>query len=259
MGTMKTQAISAGALSFSYGSKTLFGNISFAVQENVFTVIMGQNGSGKSTLLRIMAGLLPYKKGSVTVFGEELRLLHPRNKAKLIGFLPQQHKPVFPFTVSEVVLTGRAAHIRYLPGAGDRAIAAAAIERTGIAHLAHRYYTELSGGEQQLVMIARTLAQQPRILLLDEPVSHLDYNNQLLIIKLLKELVREGITVAAVLHDPNLSFLFGAKFIFVHEGSVVADNSDHPWLNPLVKAIFYHPVAMVPHGNKQILIPEAYG
>jgi iron complex transport system ATP-binding protein len=136
-------------------------------------------------------------------------------------------------------------------------IAAAAIERTGITHLAQRYYTELSGGEQQLVMIARTLAQQPRILLLDEPVSHLDYNNQLLIIKLLKDLVREGITVAAVLHDPNLSFLFGEKFIFVHEGSVVADNSDHPWLNPLVKAIFYHPVTMVPHGNKQILIPEA--
>lgn len=257
MGTMTPQAISVSALNFSYDTKTLFGSISFDVKENAFTVLMGQNGSGKSTLLRIMAGLLPYKKGRVMVFGEELKPLHPRNKAKLIGFLPQQHKPVFPFKVNEVVLTGRAAHIRYLPSSGDRLIAAAAIERTGITHLAQRYYTELSGGEQQLVMIARTLAQQPRILLLDEPVSHLDYNNQLLIIKLLKDLVREGITVAAVLHDPNLSFLFGEKFIFVHEGSVVADNSDHPWLNPLVKAIFYHPVTMVPHGNKQILIPEA--
>ena len=152
--------------------------------------------------------------------GKDLNRLSLSERGKLIGFLPQFHNPVFPFTVREVVLTGRAAYVFSQPGRRDREKADQAIAEVGIEELRDRPYTELSGGERQLVMIARVLAQEPRVILLDEPLSHLDLANQVRFLGLVKKLTAGGLTVLAVLHDPNLAFLSGDHFVFLKDGQV---------------------------------------
>lgn len=248
-------AIEIKDLSFGYRDLDILTGVSATIFKNAFTVILGQNGSGKSTLLRLIAGLLPFSDGRIRVCGKDIKGLGPRERAKTIGFLAQKHKPVFPFTVEDVVLTGRSAHIGVVPKKQDRLAAAAAMERAGIGHLKKRLYTELSGGEQQLVMIARALAQEPSVLLLDEPISHLDYNNQLKIIKLLRQLAKEGIAVVAVLHDPNMAFLFGDRFLFVHEGKLHPGGGPEPWNDPVLKRIFHENITPVAHGDRFVLIP----
>ena len=155
-----------------------------------------------------------------------------------------------------MVLTGRAAYISYLPDENDRMEAEKAISLCGIGHLKNRYYTELSGGEQQLVMIARALAQHPEILLLDEPISHLDYSNQLRIIRLIKQLVDEGITVLAVLHDPNMAFLFGDYFVFVHEHHVHPVIGCKAWEHALIPDIFHNDILKMEYEGKSFFIPR---
>ncbi|MBN2174617.1 MAG: ABC transporter ATP-binding protein [Bacteroidales bacterium] len=225
-------------LDFSWKDQPVLSDISFELIAGSFTVMMGRNGSGKSTLMRIMGGLLPYDKGWLKVNGKELNHLKARERARYIGFMAQKHQGVFPFSVQEVVLTGRAAHVVYKPSVSDQGIALEALHLTGIAHLKDRIYTELSGGEQQLVMIARVLAQEPGIILLDEPISHLDYNNQIRILKLCKQLVKRGLTVLAVIHDPNMAFSFGDQFLFVLNRKVHSLTLDEATENGILNEIF---------------------
>ncbi|WP_218916650.1 ABC transporter ATP-binding protein [Alkaliflexus imshenetskii] len=243
-------------LSFGYRNQQILKEVSVAFPANEFSVILGRNGSGKSTLLRLIAGLLPHCKGAIRINGIELNNLSSAHRAYLVGFLQQSHKPVFPFTVKDVVLTGRAAFIGYLPTKEDHIAVDDAMERTAITHLQSRLYTELSGGEQQLVMLTRLIAQQPDILLLDEPISHLDYNNQIHIIKLIKQLVNDGFTIISVLHDPNMAFLFGDRFFFVDDQKVYADNSSEPWKSPLIHKVFHNSIVPVPHAGKMLFIPS---
>ncbi|MEZ5196368.1 MAG: ABC transporter ATP-binding protein [Bacteroidales bacterium] len=253
----RTPIISTDKLSFGYGHhQTVISDVSCNISENTFTVIMGKNGSGKSTFLRLLGGIMPYHKGSIKVGNVELKELKLEERAKMVGFLPQHHKPVFPFKVSEVVLAGRASYIQFTPNRTDEYQADKALELIGISSLRNRIYSELSGGEQQLVMIARLLAQQPKILLLDEPISHLDYYNQIRILKLIKELVSNDITVVAVLHDPNMAYLFGEKFIYVHDGQVHEVNDQNAWEHQLVNEIFDNQLFPVEHKGKYIFIPQ---
>ena len=244
-------------LSFDYArNRPVISDVNCNIMENTFTVIMGKNGSGKSTFLRLLGGIMPYHKGSIKINNVELKAMKLNARAKMVGFLPQHHKPVFPFKVSEVVLTGRASYVQFSPKKSDKFQAEKALEITGISSLKNRIYSELSGGEQQLVMIARLLAQQPRILLLDEPISHLDYHNQIRILKLVKELVATNITVVAVLHDPNMAYLFGEKFIYVHDGQVHEVNEKNAWEHPLVHKIFDNQLHPVAHEGKFVFIPQ---
>ncbi len=213
-------AINVQNVSFTYDGLTVLKDISLQVPAGGFTVLLGKNRSGKSTLLKLMAGLLPNKEGRVEILGKDLGRLTLSERGKLIGFLPQFHTPVFPFTVREVVLTGRAAYVFSQPGKRDREKADQAIAEVGIEELRDRPYTELSGGERQLVMIARVLAQEPQVILPDEPLSHLDLANQVRFLRLVKKLTAGGLTVLAVLHDPNLAFLSGDHFIFLKDGKV---------------------------------------
>jgi len=257
MAAVNEAIIAVRELSFGYyRSEMILAEVACSIPEHRFTVIMGQNGSGKSTLLRTMAGILPYHSGSILVKGEELKHLSARKRSRRLGYLAQHHKAVFPFRVHEVVLTGRASYINFLPGAKDREEADKALDLVGILHLKNRIYSELSGGEQQLVMIARILAQQPEILLMDEPISHLDYNNQLRVIKMIKQLVQTRITVVAVLHDPNMAYLFGDQFIYVHQQNVHQVTEGHPWEHPLVKEIFHDDLQAVEYEGKHVFIPH---
>ena len=244
-------------LCFSYGNKEILSGISVIVRRGEFSVILGRNGSGKSTLLHLIAGLVPCKTGSVKINGNEIKSMHPRQKASSVGFLCQQHRPVFPFSVTDVVLTGRAGYARFLPCKEDENCASEAIERVGIGELKHRLYTELSGGEQQLVMIARSLAQKPLLLLLDEPISHLDYVNQVAILTLMKDLASEGLTILAVLHDPTMAFFFGESWYFMYDKRLENDPDTMPWRSEHMKKVYGDKTVSVPYGEKAFVVPAA--
>ncbi len=250
--------ISVKELSFYYphGRDAILENITIDIYRNCVTMILGRNGSGKSTFMRCLAGMLPYHRGSIRIGGQEVKALHLSGQARLAGYLGQSHRPVFPFTVGDVVLTGRAGYIKFLPSQRDEQKVDETLAKIGIHALKNRIYTELSGGEQQLVMIARTLAQEPDILLLDEPTSHLDYVNQVEILTLLKRLAAEGLTIVIILHDPNMAFLYGDDFLFVHGRRVFREPTEKPWYSPILKQIYFERLDTIPCGDRAIIIPR---
>ncbi len=250
-------AISIKGLSFSYGNKNVLENANAEIENGKLTVILGKNGSGKSTLLRIIAGLLPYKQGEIFISGNELNTLSLRKRSGIFGFLGQKHKAVFPFTAEQVVLTGRAGHVSFIPKKSDIESTANAIEKVNISHLRNRIYTELSGGEQQLVMIARVLAQEPQILLLDEPTTHLDFCNQAKLLSLLKELTCQNLTVVAVLHDPNIAFLYGDDFLFVKNGKLERPlTKNESWNEEYLKTVYDYELHSIPYEGRALIVPD---
>ena len=255
MGELNT-AISIQNLSFSYEKNTVLLNANATIEAEKLTVILGKNGSGKSTLLRIIAGLLPYKQGLIGISGKELKIMSLSERAKTFGFLSQKHKAVFPFTVEQVVLTGRAGYINFVPKKLDVEVAETAMNKVNIMHLKDRIYTELSGGEQQLVMMARVLAQEPKMLLLDEPTTHLDFCNQIKLLTLLKELTMQKLTVIAVLHDPNIAFLYGDDFLFVKNGTLERPAEPiKPWSAEYLKTVYEHELQSVPYAGRALIVP----
>ena len=249
-------AIHVQQVHFAYDGRTVLEDVSLRAPVGMFTILLGKNGSGKSTLLRLLAGLLPLKEGTIEILGKDLNRLSLAERGRLIGFLPQFHNPVFPFTVKEVVLTGRAAYVFSVPGKKDRDKADQAIKEVGLEFLRDRNYTELSGGERQLVMIARVLAQEPRVILLDEPLSHLDLANQARFLALVKKLTVRGLTVLAVLHDPNLAFLSGDHFVFLKDGKVreMAGN-ERPWEAALLSEVYGTPIETLPFRDRALVVP----
>jgi iron complex transport system ATP-binding protein len=193
----------------------------------------------------------------VNVFGRDMAGIPPAERARLVGYLPQFHQPVFPFRVEEVVLTGRASYVFSVPRERDRERADRAMERVGIQPLRQRAYSELSGGERQLVMIARVLAQEPRIILLDEPVSHLDLANQVRVLTLARDLVTSGLTVVAVLHDPNQAFMYGQEFLFLKDGHVEGpENGGSPLDGPFLGRVYGIAVDVVNCGETSFVVPR---
>ena len=249
-------AIRVQNVNFTYDGLAVLKDISLQVPAGKFTVLLGKNGSGKSTLLKIISGLLPFKTGAIEILGKDLNRLTLSERGKLIGYLPQFHNPVFPFTVEEVVLTGRAAYVFSQPGKRDRDKADQAIAEVGLEPLRDRPYTELSGGERQLVMIARVLAQEPRVILLDEPLSHLDLANQARFLNLVKKLTSRGLTVLAVLHDPNLAFLSGDHFVFLKDGRVREfTGAERPWEAALLSEVYETPIETLPFRDRALVVP----
>jgi iron complex transport system ATP-binding protein len=248
--------ISVKDLSFSYGTTMVLHGIEMNATAGKFTVLLGKNGSGKSTLLKLLAGLLPCKSGDINIMGKDIRSLSISDRAKVIGYLPQFHSPAFPFTVEEVVLTGRASYIFAIPGRKDMDKTDEAINKVGISHLRQRPYTELSGGERQLVMIARVLAQEPRVVLLDEPLSHLDLSNQIRFLALIKELIMSGLTVVAVLHDPNIAFMYADDFILIKDGTIRdLHNDEKPWNASTLIDLYGVHLQTMPFRNRALVIP----
>jgi iron complex transport system ATP-binding protein len=244
-------------LYFRYGNREVLKTVTIEIPGGRFTVILGRNGSGKSTLLRIAAGLLKPERGTLQAMGRDLNRLSLSERAKIIGYLPQFHRPVFPFAVEDVVLTGRASYVNLMPRERDRSIALGALERVGISHLRARPFTELSGGEQQLVLIARVLAQEPKLILLDEPTTHLDLLNQARLLRLVKEFVTAGLAVVAVLHDPNLAFLYGDRFVFLRDGEAETwDSFQKPWNTEILRRVYGTRVCSIPYRDRALVISE---
>src|SRR5713101_611917 len=196
--------IEAKRVSFAYSSLPAVVDVSLALPRGTMGALIGANGSGKSTLIRLLAGLLEPASGEAIFNGAPLSSLHPRDRAKRIAYVPQSTSTVFPFTALEVVLTGRSPYsgrFRF-ESAQDEEIAIAAMDMLDAAHLAARPITELSGGERQLITVARALAQEPQVMLLDEPASSLDLRHRTQLTRALRRLRDErGITVLMITHD----------------------------------------------------------
>ena len=218
-------------LHFAYrpGAPEVLRGVDLELAEGQLLTILGCNGSGKSTLFGCMLGLLQPQIGRIRLCGEDLVSLSPRSIAARVGYVPQSHAPTFDYTVFEFVLMGCAARVGMLshPGKEEHRRAHAAIERMGLTALQDRPYTELSGGERQQVTIARAIAAQPRAILFDEPTSHLDFGNQVKVLRIIRELSADGYAVVITTHDPNHALLLGGQTaLFDGSGGVEVGTSD---------------------------------
>lgn len=224
-------ALAAENLSFSYSpGGTTLRNISLELHSGEFLGLVGPNGSGKTTLLRLLDRIYIPHNGRVTFNDVDITTYSRTELAKRIAFVPQDAGPLFPFTVLELVLMGRAPHTRgrAFENPADRDLAWSMLDLTDIRHLADQPVTTLSGGERQRVFIARALAQQPQVLLLDEPNAHLDIAHQIAVFDIIKRLnTTTGLTVLSVSHDLNLAATFCDRIAMMVCGSVVAAGTPH--------------------------------
>ena len=212
-------------LSFSYGDRPVLHDISFSVGKGEFLSILGPNGVGKSTLFRCVLGLLSGYTGQVLVDGVDARSFSVREAARHIAYIPQSSHPVFNYSVFDIVLMGRTSGLSTFrsPGRKDTEQCLWALEKIGISHLRDRCFHRLSGGEQQLVLIARALVQNAPILMLDEPTANLDFGNQLLVLEQARNLAREGYTVIQTTHHPEQSYMFSDRILAIQKGRVLTE------------------------------------
>jgi iron complex transport system ATP-binding protein len=211
-------------LAFGFPGRSVGRDLSFALADGEILCVLGPNGSGKTTLFRTLLGLLPAQGGSIALDGAALERLPRAAIARRIGYVPQAHAGYFAYSVREMVLMGRTAHLGAFgtPSLRDRALADAALETLGITALAERPFTEISGGERQLTLIARALAQEAQLLIMDEPTASLDFGNQVRVLERLEQLAARGITVLFSTHDPDHAFLCAQRALLLAEGRVLA-------------------------------------
>jgi iron complex transport system ATP-binding protein len=211
-------------VTFSYKSTPALKGVYFELKKGEILSLVGPNGSGKSTLLKCIDGILKPHCGAVFVDGKSTSDMSLKEISKLMGYVPQNaSSAAFPFTVFDVVLAGRKPYIGWSIRDEDVTVVANILNYLGIQHLATRYFSELSGGEQQKVIIARALAQLPQILLLDEPTSNLDIKHQLEVLQMINHLCKEmGLSVVTAMHDLNLASRFSDKIIMLKDGCIFA-------------------------------------
>jgi iron complex transport system ATP-binding protein len=220
--------VAADSVDFSYTDGRVLSDVSIVLERGDLVGLVGPNGSGKTTLIRLLSGLLPPERGSVLLGSEDIGRLKRRQIGRSIAVVPQGLQTPFGFSVYEMVMLGRTPHVRPLAGASrhDRAVVEETMRLMGTDHLAGRPFSDLSGGEQQRVIVSMALAQEPEVLLLDEPVVHLDINHQVEILELIKSLNREqGLTVLATMHDLNLAALYFDRLVLLDRGRVAAQGT----------------------------------
>lgn len=242
MSSERTPVLRCEQVSFAYGAVEVLSAISCEVAAGEIVGMIGPNGSGKSTLVRLLSGVRMPRAGRVTYNGRDLRTYSRDALAQAIAVVPQETAIELPFSVLEVVLMGRSPYLDKLgfESAHDLAVAYQAMEHTGVAALATREVHALSGGERQRVILARALAQEPRVLLLDEPTAFLDIKHQVAVYDLMKQLSREqGLAVVAILHDLNLAALYCDRLVLLKAGRVFCQGAPEQVLTYTnIKAVY---------------------
>ncbi|MGH8729787.1 MAG: ABC transporter ATP-binding protein [Burkholderiales bacterium] len=210
-------------LAYGYPKRVIGREVNLSLSAGEVLCVLGPNGSGKTTLFRTLLGLLPARGGDIKLDGRPLSTWSRVEIAQVLGYVPQAHAPYFPFSVCEIVLMGRTAHMGLIstPSREDRQAAEDALALLGILHLADQIYTQISGGERQLTLIARALAQGPKLLVMDEPTASLDFGNQAKVLKHLDGLAESGIGIIFSSHDPDQALRHADSVLMLLEGNVI--------------------------------------
>jgi iron complex transport system ATP-binding protein len=252
--------LEARALGFGYPGKPVGRNVSFSLGAGEVLCLLGPNGSGKTTLFKTLLGLLPAQAGEVLIDATPLRRFARAEVATRIAYVPQAHVAHFPYTVLDMVTMGRTAHLGPFarPGAHDHAAAFDALKTLGIADLADADYTRISGGQRQLALIARALAQAAPLIVMDEPTASLDFGNQALVLREIRALAAQGYGIVLSTHDPDHAFACASAVALLHGGGLVATGSPSEVLSPArLEAVYGLPVA-VEHlaGGHTVCVPD---
>ncbi len=228
-------------LSVGYGGEPVLEDVSFTLEEGHVLVLLGPNGVGKTTLFKTMLGFLPCLAGTVLLDGEDTRTWTRRRFAQAVAYVPQAHDAAFGFAVRDMVLMGRTPDLDGMraPRGEDERIADAVIEQLGLASLAGRDCRTLSGGELQMVLVARALAQRPRLLVMDEPCASLDLGNQTLLLSRIAQLAADGLSVIVTSHDPNHAFLLDADVTCIARDKTVRSGRAAEMLTPGLLSMLY--------------------
>lgn len=251
--------LEARALAFGYRGRRLARGLDLALAAGEVLCVLGPNGGGKTTLFRTLLGLHPALEGELLLGGAPLAALGRNAIAQRLGYVPQDHAPEYAFTVREVALMGRAARIAFFgaPTARDFGAAETALEALGIAHLAERPYTEVSGGERQLALLARALAQEPLALVLDEPTANLDFGNQVRVLRQLRQLADRGLAVVFSTHRPDEAF-HGAShaLLLTHGGAFHHGTPEEVITAANLQAVYGVAVKVTAVNGTRVCVPE---
>lgn len=248
-------------VSAGYNRTTVLRDMHFAVAEGEMVALLGPNGAGKSTLLRVLTGLHQPSAGKVRIFGQDVCRLQALDRSRLIAVVPQELKTPMAYTVEELVLMGRAALLNpwQAPTAADRLVVERAMVYTDVSDLRDRPLEALSGGEKQRAVIAMALAQEPRVIVMDEPTTHLDLNHSLEIMQIIERLNRnQRVTVLMTSHDLNLAAEFCQRLILMDHGALIADGAPSEVLREDVLRDVYHcdiRVGQEPHTGAVLVLP----
>jgi iron complex transport system ATP-binding protein len=248
--------LAVDGIAFSYGARRVLESISLEVAKGEICSILGNNGAGKSTLLKCILGILRPRAGVVFLAGADTSRLSRMDLARRMGYVAQRDGEGGRLTVFDAVLMGRRPHIGWAAGARDLKVVEEVIGELNLGHLALRHLDELSGGELQKVMIARALAQEPGIMLLDEPTSNLDLRNQLEVMEILRRAVEErDIAALLAIHDVNLALRFSRKFILLSEGSVFACGGPEVIDEESMEKVYGVKVKVETRGDTRMVVP----
>lgn len=233
--------INVDNVKFFYGRSLILDGISLTFAASGVIALMGANGSGKTTLLKLLLGILKPRSGNIYLNEKPLQAHTPYQLSRKVSYVPQAHHCAFPYSVFEIVMMARQS--QYGPfgrtNANDRTIANQALERLGITNLTHHIYSELSGGERQLVLIARALAQQTKVIVMDEPVSGLDYGNQIRLLEETTKLARDGLMIIKSTHHPDHALMVADRIIMIHEKRVLAQGPPKDVINEQNMRLLY--------------------
>lgn len=219
---MSMTVICAEGINIGYRERVVGCDISLTVSDHEVLCLLGPNGSGKSTLFKTLLGLLPALSGKISIYGKPLSQWSRTDLSQQLAYVPQAHAGLFPFTVLEIVLMGRSARLGLFssPKAQDRDIALQCLEQMGIVHLQQRVYTAISGGERQLALIARALAQQPKLMVMDEPTASLDFGNQIRVLEHIKKMRGQGMGILLCTHQPEHALRVSDRVALLKDGQV---------------------------------------
>ncbi len=206
-----------------YGTRSILQGISFGLEGKEVICLLGPNGAGKSTLLKVILGVMALQQGQVRCDGQDMATWSRARISQTIAYIPQQHTPTFQFTAYDMVLMGRTAHIGRFstPSRADGLIAEEALEICNLSALKHTLFTQMSGGERQLVLIARALAQKARFLIMDEPTNNLDFGNQVRVLRHIQALAQDRLGIIMASHYPDHAFLYSSKVLLLKNGCII--------------------------------------